>query len=333
MERFIEIQEKEFNTAYQEILEGKKRSHWIWYIFPQIKGLGYSDMTKYYELQSLDEAILYLKNEKLRNNLIKILKALLVHYRTKNINEIMGSLDSMKLLSSLTLFRKANEKVRINGGYIFSEVINKFYNGREDSITLNILNKTKSNCYNNYHYSKNNYNSFKRSYQNNVPCTIKETRKLKNEQKLDDKQNNFNNDQNNDGFMEYDCYKDYINSNITDENKNIIFDKQKDDHSLDFYNGKIECNPIIPGYNQNRNNIFYNNNDAKNEFSHYKIDKKPININYYIHRDYDIINGSSKNYFNQFDGKNKPNSKSKSQSTITRYKKRINKGSYGFNYQ
>ena len=70
MERFIEIQEKEFNTAYQEILEGKKRSHWIWYIFPQIKGLGYSDMTKYYELQSLDEAILYLKNEKLRNNLI-----------------------------------------------------------------------------------------------------------------------------------------------------------------------------------------------------------------------------------------------------------------------
>ena len=150
---------------------------------------------------------------------------------------------------------------------------------------------------------------------------------------MDDKQNNFNNDQNNDGFMEYDCYKDYINSNITDENKNIIFDKQKDDHSLDFYNGIIECNPIIPGYNQNRNNIFYNNNDAKNEFSHYKIDKKPININYYIHRDYDIINGSSKNYFNQFDGKNKPNSKSKSQSTITRYKKRINKGSYGFNYQ
>ena len=79
MERFIKMQKKEFEIAYEEIVKGEKESHWIWYIFPQITGLGHSYMCKLYDIISLNEAEEYLNDDYLRENLIKICKALLTH--------------------------------------------------------------------------------------------------------------------------------------------------------------------------------------------------------------------------------------------------------------
>jgi uncharacterized protein (DUF1810 family) len=164
MEKFVYIQNYMYQKAYEEIKAGKKTSHWIWYIFPQIAGLGYSYTTKNYEIRSLDEAIEYLKNDYLRNNLIKILKALLVHKGKKNICGIMdGPLDAQKLLSCMTLFKEANKY--LNYEDIFSQVINEFYNGNEDMKTIKILKEMNNNSisfnYNNnkYHYTPNYFNN------------------------------------------------------------------------------------------------------------------------------------------------------------------------------
>ena len=138
MWKFIEKQEKYYHIAYKEIQEGKKRNHWIWFIFPQIKGLGSSDITKYYEIESLDEEKAYLHNEYLRNNLINILKALLFHCG-KKISDIMDKIDAVKLLSSMTLFMIADEYNICNN--IFLNVIKIFYNGKLDYNTLEILKK------------------------------------------------------------------------------------------------------------------------------------------------------------------------------------------------
>ena len=76
LDRFIEAQKKNYNQALQEIKSGKKSSHWIWYIFPQLKGLGFSTMSEYYGIENIAEAKAYLNNEYLRNNLIQIAQAL-----------------------------------------------------------------------------------------------------------------------------------------------------------------------------------------------------------------------------------------------------------------
>ena len=137
MEKFIIAQQKEFDIALNEIKSGRKLSHWIWYIFPQIKGLGHSYMCEKYDIQSLDEAKLYLTIDSLRNNLIEICKELLKH-KGKDISSIMN-IDDVKLLSCMTLFKKADEKDKCHG--IFKEVIDTFYKGEEDKMTLSILKK------------------------------------------------------------------------------------------------------------------------------------------------------------------------------------------------
>lgn len=142
MDRFISMQRREFSQAFNEIKRGRKISHWIWYIFPQIKGLGHSYMCQKYDIQSLDEAKKYLENEYLRNNLIKICKELLNH-NDKDIKEIMN-IDDIKLLSCMTLFKEADKEVN-KCGTIFQEVINTFYGGKEDEQTISILNRMENN--------------------------------------------------------------------------------------------------------------------------------------------------------------------------------------------
>ena len=137
MDKYIEQQQLEYKIAYQEILKGRKESHWIWYIFPQIKGLGKSFMCKKYDIQTLDEAKQYLDNDYLRNNLIRICEALLTHEGKKDIEDIMN-IDDVKLLSSMTLFNKADEEKKQCKG-IFKRVLDVFYQGREDEFTLKIL--------------------------------------------------------------------------------------------------------------------------------------------------------------------------------------------------
>jgi len=142
MDRFISMQRREFSQAFKEIERGRKISHWIWYIFPQIKGLGHSYMCQKYDIQSLDEAKKYLENEYLRNNLINICKELLNH-NDKDIKEIMN-IDDIKLLSCMTLFKVADKEVN-KCGTIFQEVINTFYRGKEDEQTISILNRMENN--------------------------------------------------------------------------------------------------------------------------------------------------------------------------------------------
>lgn len=144
LDRFIKAQKRDYDTAFFEIREGKKRTHWIWYIFPQINGLGQSETAKYYSIQSIDEAKAYLDNEYLYNNLIDICNELL-KLRTNNILDIMGYPDNLKLCSSMTLFYLVSPNETT-----FKKVLDKFYNGKLDENTMKIYNsivlKNKQSC-------------------------------------------------------------------------------------------------------------------------------------------------------------------------------------------
>ncbi|HJB35471.1 MAG TPA: DUF1810 domain-containing protein [Candidatus Blautia merdipullorum] len=135
LQRFTEAQKLDFDLALEEIRSGCKRSHWMWYIFPQIRGLGFSSMSAYYGIQDLEEAEDYLKDPYLGGNLRSICQALL-ELDTDDPHQVLGSPDDLKLLSSMTLFEAAEGK-----GGIFTKVIEKYYGGRRDQRTLGILKK------------------------------------------------------------------------------------------------------------------------------------------------------------------------------------------------
>ena len=103
LQRFIDAQDVDYEIALNEIKSGKKRSHWIWYIFPQIDGLGLSSMSRMYAIKDIEEARAYVKNEILYNHLIEITTALL-NLETNNIYDIMDDPDDMKVRSCMTLF-------------------------------------------------------------------------------------------------------------------------------------------------------------------------------------------------------------------------------------
>ena len=135
LDRFIKAQERDYNTALEEIKLGHKQSHWMWYIFPQLKGLGYSEMAQYYAIQDIEEAKAYVDNEYLYNNLIEICKELL-KLQSDDILDILGYPDNLKLCSSMTLFHlvKPDEDV-------FKQILEKYYDGKQDSKTINLYNK------------------------------------------------------------------------------------------------------------------------------------------------------------------------------------------------
>lgn len=137
LNRFIDAQEFSYNIALQEIKSGYKNSHWIWYIFPQIAGLGHSFMAKKYEIKDLEEAKAYMKNDYLKNHLIEITKALL-ECKNDNIEEIMGFPDNLKVCSCMTLFNYVAPEIEE-----FKKVLNRFYNGIEDKNTLYLIEDKK----------------------------------------------------------------------------------------------------------------------------------------------------------------------------------------------
>ncbi len=142
LDRFIKAQEGDYDRALKEIKNGRKQSCWMWYIFPQIIGLGSTSMAKEYAIKNIEEAIEYLNNDILKNRLVEISQALLDLEEDKdNIREIMGYPDDLKLRSSMTLFKKAEELSEIKCDNIFQKVLDKFYNGEDDNLTLNILYK------------------------------------------------------------------------------------------------------------------------------------------------------------------------------------------------
>ena len=133
LNRFLGAQESYYADALKEIKQGYKQSHWIWFIFPQMRGLGRSPMAENYGITSIEEAQAYLANPTLKKRLIEISTALLKHKGESTAYEILGTLDAMKVRSSMTLF----DQVIPNA--IFAEVIDAFYNGERDEMTLELL--------------------------------------------------------------------------------------------------------------------------------------------------------------------------------------------------
>ena len=135
LSRFTIAHQSDFETALREIKSGKKRSHWMWYIFPQIYGLGYSYTSQYYAIQSLEEAKAFLVDPYLGSNLILICEVL-IKLESNDVLEVFGSPDNMKLQSCMTLFSLAD-----NGNSVFDKVLGKFFDGQPDHRTLTILGK------------------------------------------------------------------------------------------------------------------------------------------------------------------------------------------------
>ena len=133
LERFLSAQERDYEQALQEIRSERKRSHWIWYIFPQLKELGYSSTAKYYGIRDLNEAKAYLKEPTLRARLIRISEALLA-LNESDPEIVMGYPDDMKLRSSMTLFAAADPDEPV-----FTQVLDKYFQGRADERTLALI--------------------------------------------------------------------------------------------------------------------------------------------------------------------------------------------------
>ncbi|WP_114984519.1 DUF1810 domain-containing protein [Cyclonatronum proteinivorum] len=134
LSRFIQAQDKSYEEALSEIKSGRKRSHWMWYIFPQFKGLGFSETSKYYSIKDIDEAERYLNHPILGERLKLITKELLA-LNENNANKVFGSPDDLKLKSSMTLF----SAIDTSEENIFQAVLNKFFNGQTDNKTLTLL--------------------------------------------------------------------------------------------------------------------------------------------------------------------------------------------------
>lgn len=136
LERFIAAQKSSFYTALSEMEQGRKRSHWMWYIFPQISGLGFSEASNYYAISDLAEAAAYLKHRTLGCRMILICETLLKLDET-DAHLIFGSPDDLKFHSSLTLFAS------VPGSHpVFTQLLKKFFSGLKDNKTLKILSLT-----------------------------------------------------------------------------------------------------------------------------------------------------------------------------------------------
>ena len=133
LSRFLEAQEETYDCALSEIRSGRKRTHWMWYIFPQISGLGYSDMAMRFGISCLDEAKAYMENPILSTRLTEITEAL-IKLETNDPTRILGDIDAMKLCSSLTLFALVSDDKSI-----FHRALDKFFLGQMDKKTLAIL--------------------------------------------------------------------------------------------------------------------------------------------------------------------------------------------------
>ena len=134
LERFIKAQTNTYEIAMSEIKNGKKRTHWMWFIFPQLRGLGMSSISRYYGLENFDEANAYLAHPVLSGRLYEICGELLKH-KDKTALEIFGDIDEMKLKSSMTLFALTNEDYTI-----FDEVLEHFFGGEMDEVTVKLIN-------------------------------------------------------------------------------------------------------------------------------------------------------------------------------------------------
>jgi uncharacterized protein (DUF1810 family) len=133
LSRFVEAQAPDYERALAEIRQGRKRSHWMWYVFPQIRGLGRSAMAQTYAVGSADEARAYLAHPVLGPRLVECFTAVLA-VAGRSAHDIFGSPDDLKLRSSATLFAAVSP-----AGSVFQRVIEKYFDGREDEATRRLM--------------------------------------------------------------------------------------------------------------------------------------------------------------------------------------------------
>ena len=131
--RFVDAQAGDYEQALAEIRSGRKRSHWMWYIFPQIDGLGFSSMSRRYSIKSLDEARVYLDHPVLGPRLVECGKAVL-GMEGRSAYEIFGAPDDMKLRSSATLFASVTP-----ADSVFARLLDKYFDGKRDGKKLGLL--------------------------------------------------------------------------------------------------------------------------------------------------------------------------------------------------
>lgn len=137
LKRFVSAHQQIYSSALKEIQAGKKQSHWMWYIFPQLRGLGHSRNSDYYGIADRDEAMMFLHHPFLGKNLWEITMAMLA-IDEKSADEILGGIDALKFRSSMTLFNA------VCPDNIFAEALHKYYGGKEDERTLEMLKAVSS---------------------------------------------------------------------------------------------------------------------------------------------------------------------------------------------
>ena len=133
LERFITAQKAVFQTAIAELQNGRKESHWMWYIFPQIQGLGFTETSKFYAIKNLQEAKEFLNHRVLGPRLV-LISSVLLDSPLKDAHKIFGSPDDLKLHSSMTLFSEVPD-----ADPVFKKVLDKFFESRKDTKTLKML--------------------------------------------------------------------------------------------------------------------------------------------------------------------------------------------------
>ncbi|MPR33574.1 DUF1810 domain-containing protein [Salmonirosea aquatica] len=135
LNRFVAAQENVYETALKEIRNGRKQTHWMWFIFPQIVGLGQTEISKTYAIKSREEALAYLNHPTLGERLREASQALL-SVEDKSATDIFGTPDDLKLRSSMTLFKSVS-----TDNDVFLQVLDNYYGGEEDPQTVRILSK------------------------------------------------------------------------------------------------------------------------------------------------------------------------------------------------
>lgn len=134
--RFVSAQEGVYDSVLAELNNGRKRSHWMWYIFPQLKGLGKSTTSKYYAIKNREEALAYLNHPILGSRLIECANTVLA-MKGRTASEIFGYPDDLKLKSSMTLFSS------VASNPVFVRLLDKYFQGERDDRTLQLLEQYK----------------------------------------------------------------------------------------------------------------------------------------------------------------------------------------------
>jgi uncharacterized protein (DUF1810 family) len=134
--RFLDAQDQIYARVIEELTSGRKQTHWMWFIFPQLVGLGRSAMTQHYAIRDLDQARRYLGDSILGPRLRQAVR-LMIDQKGRSAFEILGSPDDMKFRSCLTLFREASSEN--SDRVLFAKALDQFYRGQPDSRTLELL--------------------------------------------------------------------------------------------------------------------------------------------------------------------------------------------------